>query len=73
MKLQYLLISTIIGITSLNSQTNADNLQAYNPVANLIPISQPQEPKKEDNYQYMKAIIQKEDNFSDEIEIKYKK
>jgi len=78
MKLSYLLIPAIMGITSTNCQAQeTKNLQAHNPAQNQIPISQPQEPKKPDEkYQYIKAVIRKQDDsldFLEKTEIKYKK
>ena len=73
MNLQKLLVTTIIGITTLTSKAHANSaFVAYKP--STIPITQaPEKPKKND-YELilnMKAILEKKDDVLERAEIKY--
>ena len=76
MKLSYKLLSITIGIVGLCSQANASQIRAYNPLNEYHspPLKEPSTPnKRKENIYLMKAILEKDEEILEEIEIKNRK
>lgn len=76
MKLSYKLLSITMGIVGLCSQANAGQIRAYNPQNKFYQKPfESKRPRKEDylNNSSMKAILEKDEEILEEIEIKNRK
>lgn len=76
MKLSYKLLSIAMGIVGLCSQANANQIRAYN-LPNEYhspPLKEPSIPnKRKENIYPMKAILEKDEETLEKIEIKNRK